>query len=134
MEKIYYKDTLIGIKLSIFPEGSIPHTDPDTALGLLTLKHPKGKYLKAHIHTPKERITNRLQECFIVRKGKVRIDLFGPDKKFFKYIYLKEGQLFIALNGGHGFKILEDCEMIELKNGPFIDDKVFITDFNSSAD
>ncbi len=133
MEKIFYKKKLIGIRLNVFPNGSVPHTDPNTFLGLLTLKHPKGKYLKAHIHLPKKRVTQRLQECFIVRKGKVRIDLFGDDKKFFKYIYLKKGQLFIALSGGHGFKVLEDCEIIELKNGPFIEDKVFIEAFEHNT-
>jgi hypothetical protein len=95
-------------------------------LELLTLKHPKGTYLKAHVHIPRKRITRHLQECFIVRKGKVRVDLYGPDKNLFKHIYLKAGELFIALTGGHGFHVMEDVEMIELKNGPFKDDKDFI--------
>lgn len=126
MEKIFYKGILIGICISSFPNGSVPHTEPNEGLGLLTLKHPKGTYLKAHVHLPKKRITNRLQECFIVRRGKVRVDLYGPDKKFFKYIYLKEGETFIALNGGHGFHFLENSELWETKNGPFREDKVFI--------
>jgi hypothetical protein len=127
IEKIYYKNILIGIRIAgHFPKGSIPHTDEKEALGLLTLTYPAGSHLKAHVHKPKKRITHRLQECFIVHKGKARIDLYGPDKKLFKRIYITTGQLFIALNGGHGFHILQDAEIIELKNGPFIDDKHFI--------
>lgn len=126
LEKIYYKKTLIGIRVSSFPKGTVAHTNPEEALGLLTLKYPKGAYLKAHVHIPKKRTTSRLQECFIVRKGKVRVDLYGPDKRFFKYIYLKQGQVFLAVNGGHGFRVLEDCEIYEVKNGPFRQDKVFI--------
>lgn len=126
MEKIFYKGILIGIRVSSFPNGSVPRTEPYEGLGLLTLKHPKTTYLKAHVHLPKKRITTRLQECFIVKKGKVRIDLYGLDKKFFKYIYLKAGEAFIALNGGHGFRFLEDSELWETKNGPFKEDKVFI--------
>lgn len=129
MPKIFYKNTLIGIKLSVMPKGSVPHTDGKQSLELLTLKYPKKTYLKAHVHIPRKRITNRLQECFIVLKGKARMDLFGPDKKFFKSIYLKPGQLFIALAGGHGFQMMEDTEMVELKNGPFKEDK----DFNISC-
>ena len=107
-------------------KGSIAHTDGKQSLELLTLKYPKGSHLKPHIHLSQKRITSHLQECFIVRKGRVRIDLYGPDKKFFKYVYLKAGELFIALAGGHGFHIMEDTEMVELKNGPFKDDKDFI--------
>ncbi len=124
MEKIFYKNTLIGMKISAMPKGSVPHTDGKQSLELLTLKYAKNTYLKAHVHIPRKRITSHLQECFIVLKGKVRVDLFGPDKKFFKRIYLKTGELFFAFGGGHGFKMLEDAEMIELKNGPFKDDKV----------
>ncbi len=126
MEKIFYKNTLIGIRLSVFPKGSIAHTDAKEALGLLTLVHPKGTSLRAHVHTPQKRITKTLQECFIVIRGKVRIDLYGPDKKFFKYIILQTGQAFLALAGGHGFHFLKDSALIELKNGPFKEDKVFI--------
>lgn len=114
------------MRLSVMPRGSVPHTDGKQSLELLTQKYPRGSYLKAHIHLPRKRVNKHLQECFIVRKGKVRIDLYGPDKKFFKFIYLKAGELFIALSGGHGFHVMKDVEMIELKNGPFKDDKDFI--------
>lgn len=130
MEKYYYKNKLIGIKISKFPEGSVPHTDSKEAqesVGILTLKHKKGSYLKAHIHKNAYRVTDHLQEAFIVRKGKVRIDLYGPDQKFFKYIYLNEGELFLAIDGGHGFHVLKDCEIFEVKNGPFKEDKIWIT-------
>lgn len=121
-----YKNTLIGIRISVFPKGSTPHTDQQEPIGLLTLNHPKGTYLKAHIHIPVRRIAPKVQECFIVRKGKVRVDLYGPDKKFVKYIFLREGQAFLSMNGGHGFHVLEDCEIWEVKNGPLKKDKVFI--------
>ena len=67
-----------------------------------------------------------MQECIIVKKGKIRVDLYGPDKKMFKKVVLKTGDLLILLNGGYGIHILEDAEMIELKNGPFVEDKVLI--------
>ena len=102
MEKYYYKNKLIGIKISKFCQGSIPHTgtkEAEESVGILTLKYPKGSYLKAHIHKDVKRINHHLQEAFIVRKGKVRIDLYGPDQKLFKYIYLSPGQLFLAVRG-----------------------------------
>lgn len=124
--EIRYKNKLVAVFLGRFPDGSIPQTEGIEPLQLVTLKHPKGKYLLAHAHKPTKRQTDKLQECLIVKKGKIKIDLYGPDKKMFKKITMKIGDLLILLNGGYGIHILEDAEMIELKNGPFIEDKVLI--------
>ncbi len=108
------------------PKGSIPLTDGKEPLQVVSLKHEKDSYLKAHMHKPCKRITLRLQECIIVKKGRVKLDLYGPDKKFFKSIYLLAGDFFVLMQGGVGIHILKDAEMIEVKNGPFKEDKVLI--------
>ena len=126
MTKYFYKHTLIGIKITGFPQGSVPQTDPKEAVGVLTFKHPRGAYFKAHVHRPKKRVTNQRQECFIVRKGRIKMNLYGPDKKKFRSITLKAGELFVAMRGGHDISVLEDCELFEVKNGPFQEDKIFI--------
>lgn len=126
MAEIRYKNKLVAIFLNRLPVGSIPQTDGKEPLQLVTLKHPKGKYLVAHTHKPVVRKTAKMQECLVVKKGKVKIDLYGPDKKMFKKIIMKTGDLLIILSGGLGIHVLEDAEMIELKNGPFVEDKVLI--------
>ena len=126
MAEIKYKNKLVAILLGRFTDGSIPQTDSKEPLQLVTLKHPKGKYLLAHTHKPTERKTSKMQECLIVKKGKIKIDLYGPDKKMFKKIILKAGDLLFLVNGGYGIHVLENAEMIELKNGPFIEDKVLL--------
>lgn len=126
MQKYYYKKTLIGIKITSLPKGSHPQTDPNEPIGVLTFKHPKGAYFPAHMHRLKKRTTNRRQECFIVRKGEIKMRLYGPDKKFFKTISIKAGELFLALNGGHDISVAEDCEVFEVKNGPYKEDKILI--------
>ena len=123
---IKYKNKLVAIFLGKFPKGSIPQTDGKEPLQLVTLKHPRGRYLLAHTHKPISRNTAKMQECIIVKKGKIKIDLYGPDKKMFKKVTMKTGDLLILLNGGYGIHILEDAEMIELKNGPFVEDKILI--------
>lgn len=109
-----------------FPKGSIPQTEGKEPLQLVTLKHPKGKYLLAHTHKPTPRKTAKMQECIVVKKGKIKVDLYGPDKKMFKKVMMKAGDLLLLSNGGYGIHILEDAEIIELKNGPFAEDKVLI--------
>ncbi len=107
-------------------KGSIPVTDGVEPLQIVTLKHPKGAYLKAHMHAPCKRETASLQECLFVKKGKVKLDLYGPDKKYVKFIYLSAGELFLLMDGGIGIHVIDDAEMIEVKNGPFKEDKVLI--------
>lgn len=126
MDKYYYKNKLMGIRITNIQKGSIPQTKGKEPVQLVTLKHPQGTYLQSHMHRPRKRVTNKLQECMIVRRGKVRIDLYGTDKKKFKYIFLKEGQIYISMHGGVGIHILEDTEILEVKNGPFKEDKVII--------
>ena len=62
----------------------------------------------------------------MVRKGKLKVDLYGPDKKLFKKIFLNPGQVLIVMNGGIGIHVMQDAEFFEFKNGPFKEDKVLI--------
>lgn len=126
MEKIYYKNVLVGIRIRQIRDGSNPITDPQEALQLVTLKHPKGVLLKAHLHVPQKRVTQRLQECLLVKKGRIRIGLYTTEKKYFKSIFLNPGESFILLKGGYSVFMMKDSEIIELKNGPFKDDKELI--------
>lgn len=126
MENFFYKKTLLGIRVKKFEKGSKPLTNETELIQLLSLKHPKGSYLKAHYHKPVKRITKKVQECLIVQKGQVKLDLYGYDNKFFKSIYLKTGQIFILLNGGYGIHMIKNSEAVEVKNGPFKKDKVLI--------
>ena len=127
MEEIYYKKILIGLCVRRLKRGSNPVTPDKEPLQLVTLKQPKGHYFMPHRHTPKTRTTHHLQECLVVRKGKVRVDLYAPGDIKFKSLALKEGELFILLKGGYGIRVLEDAELFELKNGPFLeDDKILI--------
>lgn len=126
MEKIIYNNTLIAIRIQKLKNGVVPLTDSLESLQILSHKRKSGEYTKAHIHIPKVRVTQKLQECLVVIKGKIKIDLYGSDKKFIKNIYLSVGQAVIFMNGGHGVRMVKDSEIIEVKNGPFAQDKVLI--------
>lgn len=126
MEKIFYKKQLVGIKITKINKGSHPITDTKEYIQLVTLKHSKGSYLKAHTHAPKRRVTKKLQEVIVVTKGKIRADLYNDEHQLFKNIFISAGQVFILLNGGIGIHFLQDSEIIEIKNGPFLEDKLLI--------
>ena len=127
MEKFLYKKTLVGIRIKKLVRGSVPITDSTELIQVVGLKHPKGAYLKAHTHKPRKRVISRLQEGLLVRRGKIKIDLFEPEAwKKFKSVTLNAGEMFLLLNGGYGIHMLEDAELFEFKNGPFFEDKVLL--------
>jgi len=126
VERIFHNNILIAVRFKKFKNGAVPLTDPLEPLQVLVHKRQKGKHTKAHMHKPVERITQKLQECLVVMKGKIKIDLYGLDKKFFKSIYLSPREVVIFVSGGHAVHLLKDSEIVEVKNGPFVEDKVLI--------
>lgn len=126
MKKITYNNTILAILFKRSRNGAIPLTDPDQPLQVVAHKRKKGEYTKAHIHIPKMRVTQSLQECLVVMKGEIKIDLYTPGKKLFKSLTVSSGEVVLFLNGGHAVHIVKDSEIIEVKNGPFEQDKVLI--------
>lgn len=126
MDKIFHKGKLIGIKITRMAKLTKPLTDPKEPLQFLTLNHPKGARLKPHYHDSNRLINKQVQECLFLRRGKVRLDIYGPRPvyKYIKYVYLNPGDAFIILNGGYGITMLKDSELFEVKNGPFNNDTV----------
>ena len=52
----------------------------------------------------------------------MRVDLYTEELEKFKEFILFEGDLAVFAYGGHGYVILEDdTQIIETKNGPFVD-------------
>lgn len=126
MEKIIYKNKLIAVWIKEFKSGITPLSDADQPLQVLIHKREKGSYTKAHLHKPTERTTQTLQECLVVIKGKIKIDFFTEKKSIFKSIEASKGEVIIFISGGHSVHILENAEIVEVKNGPFIEDRDFI--------
>jgi len=88
--------------------------------------HPKGLTVDAHVHNMVKREVFYTSETLIIKKGKVRADIYDNDKKYIESRILEQGDVILFTAGGHGFKFLEDCQMVEIKQGPYADvsDKV----------
>ncbi|MBT7899651.1 MAG: hypothetical protein HN601_01750 [Candidatus Marinimicrobia bacterium] len=92
--------------------------------------YQKGKKLDSHVHNDFERITTRTQEMTYVKKGSMRVLLYDEGQNYLEDYILNEGDLAVFAFGGHGYEILEDnTQIIEAKNGPFIDVKTDKTKF-----
>ena len=90
------------------------------------MKHKKAYIIKPHLH--KKRLTKNFYttEVILLLKGSIRVDFYTQFKKYLFSKILKEKDIIMLVHGGHGFKILKDVEMLEIKQGPYnlIRDKI----------
>ena len=87
------------------------------------MSHPKGKIIDPHIHKKAQRKINYTQETLFIRKGSMQVDFFSEDQNFLESQILHSGDVILLIKGGHGFKVLEDLEMFEVKQGPYAGDE-----------
>jgi len=73
-----------------------------------------------HIHIPMKRRIVGTTETLMVRSGTVEVQLYSNDKQLVTKRKLKQGDIIILIGGGHGFTMLEDAVLFELKQGPYI--------------
>lgn len=56
----------------------------------------------------------------MIKKGVLRVDFYDDAKQYIESIVLREGDIILLASGGHGFEVLENVEMYEIKQGPYI--------------
>jgi len=100
-------------------------TPPNLSQQLATMKRPKGYKIPPHIHKPVPRQVQYTQETLFIKKGRMKISFYDENKKFLEERVLKTGDVILLVSGGHDFLMLEETEMIEVKQGPYAgtDDK-----------
>ena len=90
------------------------------------MKHNKKYIIRPHLH--KKRLTKiyHTTEVILLMKGILRVDFYNQFKKYLFSKILKEKDIIMLVHGGHGFKVLKNVEMLEIKQGPYnlIKDKI----------
>ena len=94
-------------------------TDDESVHQLGVLKWPQGHLIDAHVHNPMARTIDSTQEVLFLRSGRVRVDLYGDDRGYRSSLELGAGDVIFLASGGHGFEILEDADIVEVKQGPY---------------
>lgn len=97
-------------------------TPPELSQQLAYMRHPAGKTIDAHVHNPVARNVIATQEVLFIRSGKMRVDFYAPDRTYIGSRILEGGDTILLASGGHGFEVLEETEMIEVKQGPYAGD------------
>ena len=83
------------------------------------MKHKKNHLVKPHYHN--KRLTKILMttEVIILFKGILRVDFYDNRKKYLFSKKIFKNDVIMLVNGGHGFKVIKNVEMLEVKQGPY---------------
>jgi len=122
IENITHNDTHLAIiiKKDYQKEGVEFFTPNEFSQQLAYMSHKKGKIIDAHVHNVVKREVHFTKEVLIIKKGKLRVDFYDDDQIYIKSHFLEAGDIILLAFGGHGFEVIEDCEMIEIKQGPYV--------------
>ncbi len=98
-------------------------TPDDLSQQLAYMQHPAGKVIAAHAHNPVPRSVAYTPETLFIKRGRLRVDFFDEQQTYLESRELSAGDVILLIKGGHGFEVLEDLEMIEVKQGPYAGDQ-----------
>jgi hypothetical protein len=71
-----------------------------------------------------------------IKRGRVRVDFYDEQQQYLDSRDLTAGDVILLARGGHGFHMLEDCEIVEVKQGPYVgeNDKIRFDGVSHSID
>ncbi|MBI3631793.1 MAG: hypothetical protein HY219_02940 [Candidatus Staskawiczbacteria bacterium] len=98
-------------------------TPNDFPQQLAQIQRFKGEVIKAHTHKPIDVNITKTQETLFIKRGKVKVDLYDNERDLITSKILESGDVILLASGGHKFEALEDFEMIEVKQGPYLGDE-----------
>ncbi|MDD5570108.1 MAG: hypothetical protein PHD97_03025 [Bacteroidales bacterium] len=120
--EIKHNNQLLAIIISHkYSEPGIHFFTPnDFSQQLAYMKRPKGEKIQPHVHNPVPREVHYTKEILFIKKGKVKVDFYTEKKEYIESKILETGDVILLSEGGHGFEMLEETEMIEVKQGPYV--------------
>ncbi len=98
-------------------------TPDDFSQQLAYMHRPTGYVVQPHVHNPVKREVEYTKEVLFIRSGRLRMDLYDDSQNYLESRILSVGDVVLLVRGGHGFEMLEDCEIIEVKQGPYAGDQ-----------
>jgi mannose-6-phosphate isomerase-like protein (cupin superfamily) len=125
LEKIIHNNHLLAIIIrhDYHAEGIQFFTDNNSSQQLGYMNRPAGYVIPPHRHNLHKRDVHLTQEVLFIKSGKIRVDFYDNEQNYIKSTILYSGDVILLADGGHGFKMLEPSEIIEVKQGPYSEEK-----------
>ena len=121
IENIYCGEELAAIIIrDSFDKQGIEFVTPDDfSHQMAYMHHPEGHSITPHFHNRVNRTIHYTQEVLIIKRGRVKVNFYDAECRFQKDVVIASGDIILLASGGHGFEILEETVMVEVKQGPY---------------
>ncbi len=125
IEKIVFDELLYSIIIRReFRQPGIHFFTPDEfSQQLAYMSRPAGYQIQPHFHREVHRDVHQTQEVLVVKSGRLQVDYYDAAQHKIGMSILNEGDVILLSAGGHGFEMQTDCELIEIKQGPYLGDE-----------
>jgi hypothetical protein len=108
------------IRASLVPGQTTFVTPPEAGLQIGFVVYPAGGEVPRHVHVPVERHLQSTCEALFVKRGRCEVDIYDDDHQLVASRELRAGDWILLVGGGHGFRMLEDTVLTEIKQGPYM--------------
>jgi hypothetical protein len=122
IEKIVHKKKLFALIVRnkyMNKKGVSFFTDKNATQQFGYMMHKKNYYIKPHRHNKRQSRILLTTEVIIILNGILRVDFYDHKEKYLKSKNLYKNDIIMLSDGGHGFKVIKDVKMIEVKQGPY---------------
>ena len=99
------------------------HTEPSSEFQIATFNLKKDNNIQRHYHEKQERKVFSTSEVIILQSGKMKITIYDSDQNKVEDFLVAPGDMVALVDGGHEIEILEDSNFIEVKQGPYFEQK-----------
>lgn len=99
------------------------HTDHSSEFQIASFNLKKDDFIERHYHEKQERKIFSTNEVLVIQSGKMTLTLYDLNLNKIEDVILESGDMVALFNGGHGIKIEEQTKFIEVKQGPYNEEK-----------
>ena len=121
IRKIEHKGNLVALAVTGTHTDGISFYSPETAtqqIGYQTRK--AGSKVALHAHERGPTVISNFAEVLIIESGKALVRLFTSEGEHLEDVTLGPKEMILLESGAHEITFLEDTELFEVKQGPYI--------------
>jgi hypothetical protein len=94
-------------------------TPPELTQQLGLIVYGAGSAIPAHFHRPAPRQLVGTSEVIVVRSGRCLVNFYSKERRLVATREMAPGDVVLIFDCGHGFRMLEDTVLLEIKQGPY---------------
>lgn len=127
VEQIIYNDKVLAyvVRTTVIDnlDSTLFITPGTTSLQVGVSVHKAGSEIVRHEHLPIVREIFGTSEVVFVKEGKCIVDIYTSNRELVASPELSSGDVIVLIDGGHGFRMLENTNLFEVKQGPYAGEK-----------